>query len=261
MRITGRDNARIKEIHKLITSGRARRERGLFVVEGVRICTDALRSRIGIETLVYSDSAAQRYPEQLELLRAACETELSVPNDLFDKISDTKSPQGVLCVCKTPRLRLPIEQIVQGGKYLALESLSDPANLGTIARTAEALGIDGLILSSGSCDPYSPKALRAGMGSLLRIPLVVADDFIALIEALQQKGLRAYAAVPARDAVAVTKLPLCDGGIVMIGNEGNGLSEEAKAVAQRVTIPMAGRAESLNAAAAAAIMMWEMCRA
>lgn len=260
MRITGRDNARIKEIHKLITSGRARKERGLFVVEGVRICTDAMGSGIEIATLVYSDSALLRYPEQVAQLREVCEQELSVPNDLFEKISDTKSPQGVLCVCKMPELRLPVGQIRVGGKYLALENLSDPANLGTIARTAEALGIDGLILSAGSCDPYSPKALRAGMGSLLRIPLTVTEDLIGLIEELKAKGIPAYAAVPARDALAVTEVPLCDGGIVMIGNEGNGLSEEAKSAADKVTIPMAGRAESLNAAAAAAIMMWEMCR-
>lgn len=259
MRITGRDNPRIKHISKLISSAKARRESGLFVLEGARICTDAYESDIEIVTLVCSDNAELKYSDALNKLRRSCENELSVTNELFAKICDTKNPQGILCVCRMPRLRLTGDRVLSGGKYLALETLSDPANLGTIARTAEALGIDGIIMSADSCDPYGPKALRAGMGSLLRIPILVCDDFLQFICFAAQR-MPVYAAVPRSDARSVSEMPLCNGGIVMIGNEGNGLSEQAINAAVPITIPMSGRAESLNAAAAAAIMMWEMCR-
>lgn len=260
MRILSRDNPKIKEITKLISSGKFRREKGLFVIEGERICTDALLSGICIETLVYSDRGQDKYPDSIAALRKVCKSELSVDDGLFEKIADTKNPQGVLCVCRINNARLAVAEISAGKRYIALENLSDPANLGTIARTAEALGIDGIILSEGSCDPYSPKALRAGMGSMLRIPLVMTDNFISFITKLKSDGVRIFSAVPARDALPVTDANLSGGGIMMIGNEGNGLTEAAKVIGNCVTIPMAGRAESLNAAAAAAIMMWEMCR-
>lgn len=261
MRITSRENRQIKEIAKLYKNGRSRKENGLFVVEGARICADAAESGVLIETLVCSDTGAAHYSETAEELSAVAGRVLSVPDAVFSALADTAHPQGIMAVCRMPELHLSPEDIRRDGRYLGLEDLRDPANLGTIARTAEALGFDGLILSPGCCDPYGPKALRAGMGSLLRIPLLRAEDFFNLLEAFRAAGLTVFAAVPDRKASDVRCAELGKGGVVLIGNEGNGLTEKAVAFADlSVTIPMPGRAESLNAAAAASILMWEMTR-
>ncbi len=261
MRITSRENRQIKEIAKLYKNGRSRKENGLFVVEGARICADAAESGIEIVTLVCSDTGAARYPDAVKALSDAAGRRISVPDAVFAALADTAHPQGILAVCRMPELSLRPEDIRPDGRYLGLEDLRDPANLGTIARTAEALALDGLILSPGCCDPYGSKALRAGMGSLLRIPLLQTEDFLASLDAFRKAGLPVFAAVPDRSAADVRQAGLHRGGVVLIGNEGNGLSPEAVAFSDRpVTIPMPGRAESLNAAAAASILMWEMTR-
>lgn len=261
MRITSRENRQIKEIAKLYKNGRSRKENGLFVVEGARICVDAADSGIAIATLVCSDAGAARYPQATAQLSEMAELVLSVPDAVFAALADTAHPQGILAVCRMPALRLDPKRLRPGGRYLGLEELRDPANLGTVARTAEALGLDGLILSPGCCDPYGPKALRAGMGSLLRIPLLQTEDFFAELARFRAAGLSVFAAVPDRAATDVRRAGIEAGGVVLIGNEGNGLTPQAIAFADRpVTIPMPGRAESLNAAAAASILMWEMTR-
>ena len=156
-------------------------------------------------------------------------------------------------------------------KLLLLENVQDPANLGAIARTAEALGISGLLVSSG-CDVYAPKALRASMGALLRLPVEVVDagavlsgegktPVSPLLTQAEALGFKTYASTPAADAVPVTEADFSGPVLCVVGNEANGVTPETMAAcAERVTIPMTGRAESLNAAAAGAILMWEMVR-
>jgi TrmH family RNA methyltransferase len=155
---------------------------------------------------------------------------------------------------------LPWRTVIRSGwppRVVALENVQNPENLGAVARTAEALGLDGLLLSGG-CDVYHHRALRASMGALLRLPVTQTDDLPA---ALCQSRLPCYAAVPDAGAAPVTQCDFAHGGVIVIGNEGGGLSEEAVAACgHKITIPMRGRAESLNAAAAAAILCWEMVR-
>ena len=252
-RITSRQNGRIKEIIRLTSSADARKETGAFVLEGARLCGDAAASGIEILLLCVSDSAAGR--KEAGTLTAVAKETMTVPDSLFAQISETKSPQGLLCVAKTPSLWRKMMR--PGGRYLALENISDPGNLGTIARTAEALGLDGLILSGG-CDPFSPKVQRASMGSLLRLPLVKADSLPVF---LKNQRLPSFAAVPAMDAADAGLEDFAGGGIICIGNEGNGLTAKTeKSCSRRITIPMAGRAESLNAAAAAAILCYLLTR-
>jgi TrmH family RNA methyltransferase len=144
------------------------------------------------------------------------------------------------------------------GRYVALENINDPSNLGAVSRTAEALGVSGIILSANGCDPYSPKSLRASMGTLLRMPIIIMNDFV---ECIKNSGLKSYACVVDSNAKSITDVDFCDGSVVMIGNEANGLTTEAKAVAsEKITIKMTGKAESLNAATAAAISIWEMMK-
>lgn len=259
--IFSRDNKQVKLTVKLLSSAKHRKETGLFVLEGIRLCHDALQTGVKIESLFYTPLAKGKYFEQVGALTGAADNVYETDGDIFAKLSDTASPQGVLCLCRLPALIIADEDIKTGGKYLALEDISDPSNLGAMARTAEALGIDGMILSKGCTDPYGPKAMRASMGSLLRIPVSVADDLPRTITALQNRGIPSFAAVPAAGAQPANTLDFRKGGIMAIGNEAGGLTEKIISVCETcVTIPMAGRAESLNAAAAAAILMWEMVR-
>ena len=254
MRITSRENPLVKQICSLQTSAKARRESGLFLLEGLRICKDAYENGIRFEKLVVSDGAAGKYAEEISLLSGSAEQCVNVTDELFKKMSDTDSPQGIMALTAIPEKKMSPSK---GGRYIGLENLADPSNLGAVSRTAEALGVSGMVLC-GCTDPYSPKALRASMGTLLRVPLYFSDN---LIDTAKNCVLRSIACVVDRQARSVASVDFCDGDLLMIGNEANGLTENTKKSADiSITVPMAGRAESLNAAAAAAIVMWEMMR-
>lgn len=257
--ITSRDNPTIKEIIKLQKSAKYRREQRLFIAEGVRLCCDAALSGAKIKKFIYTKQAMEKYSDDFKLISASGCEKIEVSTDIFLKISDTKSPQGLLCVISMLDKSILVDKIENTGRYVALENISDPSNLGTILRTAEALGIDGIILSEDCCDIYSPKTARGSMGAVFRMKFCVVKSFPELIEELTKKGIKTYASTP-RDAVSVTEHDL-KSGVVLIGNEGAGLRDETiSACSQRIKIPMEGRAESLNASAAAAILMWELIR-
>ena len=254
--ITSRENPLIKLVAALQVSSEKRRRNGLFVLEGLRICKDACDNGIRFDKLIVSDAAAEKYAADTEKFSLISDECYKIPDSLFKKISDTKTPQGIIAVAKMPVTGSC--GIDKNGKYIALENVADPSNLGAISRTAEALGVNGIILSSDGCDPYSPKALRASMGTLLRVPVFVTESFA---ETLKSTGLKRYACVVDKTAESIKEQSFENGSVVMIGNEANGLTDSAKQSADvLVTIPMTGRAESLNAAAAAAIAMWEMMK-
>lgn len=254
--ITSRENPLIKLVAALQVSSEKRKRNGLFVLEGLRICKDACDNGIKFDKLIVSDAAAEKYAADTEKFSLISDECYKIPDSLFKKISDTKTPQGIIAVAKMPVTGSC--GIDKNGKYIALENVSDPSNLGAVSRTAEALGVNGIILSSDGCDPYSPKALRASMGTLLRVPVFVTESFA---ETLKSTGLKRYACVVDKTAESIKEQSFENGSVVMIGNEANGLTDSAKQSADvLVTIPMTGRAESLNAAAAAAIAMWEMMK-
>jgi TrmH family RNA methyltransferase len=152
------------------------------------------------------------------------------------------------------------QRIIGGGRYIALEGIQDPSNLGAIARTAEALGLDGMV-TFGCCDMYSPKALRASMGAFFRLPIFVSDDIISLTQELKSRDVNVFACVPDRTAHDIRGLDFSCPTLAVVGNEGNGISDELKdACSMQITVPMIGRAESLNASHAATVIMWEMMR-
>lgn len=253
--ITSKDNSLIKLVCALQGSSNVRREHNLFVLEGLRICDDAYACGVKFDKLIVSDTAFSKYEKAVLRFAQNAKEYYKIPDNLFKKISDTSSPQGIIALAQMPEKST---QINKTGRYIALENINDPSNLGAISRTAEALGVSGIILSSGGCDPYSPKSLRASMGTLLRMPLIFFDDFANGIE---QSGLRSYACVVDKDAKSITDVKFTNGTVVMIGNEANGLTDKAKAAANLcVTIKMSGMAESLNAATAAAISIWEMMK-
>ena len=260
--ILSRANPRVKAYVRLCSSASERRERGLFVLEGARLCADAAISGVKIKEAYLTEAAREKYPDAAKLICEAAQETYSITGEIAGKMSDTNSPQGIFCVCPALDKWLDLDTIGKDGSFAALENVRDPSNLGAVFRTAEALGLSGLILSEGCCDVYSPKVLRASMGAVFRLPvMLVKGDFAAALRALSQKGFRTLAAVPDADAKPVTQIGDFRGAVAVIGNEGNGLSEGCKAVCdEKITIPMKGRAESLNAAMAAGILMWEMTR-
>ncbi len=258
MEITSRDNRLIKEYRRLSVDAKYRRECGLFVAEGARLCGDAVRSRIVIETALITAHARQQYADVVAQVEENAHQAADIPEALAAYLADTDTPQGVFCICRIPTAE-HVPNAVQC--YAALERIQDPGNLGTMIRTAEAFGLGGVLLSDGCCDPYSPKVLRSSMGGVFRLPLIAVGTLAKRLPQLHAEGFRSYACVVDRDAVAVQKTTFPRGSICVIGNEGSGLlAETVAACSQRVTIPMAGRAESLNASMAAGIVFWEMVK-
>ena len=254
--LTSRANALVKQMTAVRKSARERRENGTFFLEGARLCADAAISGTVVLVCLYTQEAAQKYADRLAAVLSCAEKTQRISGELAGYLSETQNPQGVFCLC---RMRTPQTRIDPTGKYIALSDVQNPDNLGAISRTAEALGASGMIVEGG-CDLYNPNAQRASMGSLLRLPIVQTQDLAALLEECRQNGMRTYASTPDADALAVTQADFSGGAVCVVGNEGAGLRDALLQSCTRVTIPMRGRAESFNAAAAASILLWEMMR-
>ncbi|MBQ3135975.1 MAG: RNA methyltransferase [Clostridia bacterium] len=257
-RLDSVSNEKIKMAVKIASSSKARKETGLFFLEGLRLCRDSALTGTQIRYAFITDKAYERFTSDAELIFSKANEAFLISQAVADKLSLTQTSQGFFCLCaKEPSLS--VSSVDFGGKYIALENIQDPANLGAICRTAEALGIKGAILY-GCCDRYSPKSQRAAMGSLLRLPVFDSADLCKDIEFLKKKGMSVYATSPDSSCEKITGVSM-DGGVVcVIGNEGNGVSEDVFSLCRKLTIPMQGNAESLNASMAAAITMWEMMR-
>ena len=250
--LTSKTNPRVKSAAALLDR-RERKKTGRFLLEGARLCADAAANGVTVETLFLTEAAAEKYPAEAGLLMQTARNAFYISESAAEKLSDTKHSQNIFCVCQ--RKNTPFT-VTPNGLYVFLDSVQNPDNLGAVSRTAEALGFDGLVVSGG-CDVDSPKALRASMGALLRFPVISAENGAGWLRNCLDGGLRVLAAVPDRSADEITQIELTAGAVLVIGNEGNGAGEETLALCtDRVTIPMAGKAESLNAAAAAAIAMF-----
>lgn len=252
--ITSRENQLVKDTARLLSSARARRQASQFVLEGLRLCRDAVRCGYAPQIVLFTERLHAAHPADVEEICAAAGKCYCISEAIAEKLSDTPAPQGVFCLLQIP----PALPFGGRGKYIGLENLADPSNLGAVARTAEALGMDGLLLFGAGCDPYAPKAQRAAMGALVRLPVYSFTDFAAFAE--KHPGVRTFAAV-VKDGLPVAQADFSPPCMVLIGNEANGLSSQTQALCSaQLTLPMPGRAESLNAAVAAAILMWEMVR-
>lgn len=258
--ITSVQNQKIKEAAKLVSSASYRRKKGLFVLEGLRLCTDVLRSGLRADSLFVTERTLEKNKKEIKPLLEISENSYLINEAVADRISDTKNPQGIFLVMNA----LPIleeESFSENGKVLLLEDVQDPGNLGAISRTAEALGITELIVSGG-CDIYNPKALRASMGALLRLSVRETGCIKDTIKKAETSGYRTYASTPSEDAVKITDVDFTGNVLCVIGNEAKGVTAETLHLCnESITIPMTGRAESLNAGAAASILMWEMVKA
>ncbi len=248
----------LKDIKNLEKSKKARDEQGLFITEGIKLFMEAPREDIC--AVVTTARFAAEHPEAIARIPRGVDAVTDLKEDRFAGLSDTKSPQGVLTVQRKTAFD---REKVLGGKaplLLFLENLQDPGNAGTILRTAEAAGVDGIFLLEGSVDMYNPKTIRSTMGSIFRVPHFYVPDTADFLRELKERGIRSYAA-HLGGTCDYTEPDYTAGSAFLIGNESRGLTELAAACADTlVKIPMAGKVESLNAAMAAGILMFEAGR-
>lgn len=256
--ISSKENKRIKYLKKLSASASFRREEGVFAAEGLRLCSDALQSGAEVVSAYFSESFAEKNSGFVDEATARAGESYLLKDSIFSAVSDTKTPQGVLFVIKRLDKSLDFDKIKNNGKVLALETVQDPVNLGTILRSAEAFGISAVVLTRDCCDVYSPKVTRGSMGAVFRLPFYITDDLPALIGEFNRYGT-SFAAVLDKDSVSLNECSFEGAALAVVGNEGNGLTEDTvKACTHKLYIPMSGKAESLNVSAAASIILWEM---
>ena len=259
-RITSRDNDKIKQLIRLQTNRKARREEDAFVIEGVRLAQEVLRCGLFVKQVFATEEGARRYEDVWDALCQKAEQAYFIHESLESRISEVKAPQGIYCVCKTPHQ--PLTELAGAGRrFLALDRLQDPGNMGTIIRTADALGADGIIAGEGCADVFSPKVLRSTMGSAFRMKIWTVEDLAQTMTDLQGEGFGIFGAALDDTAVRLGEIPFPEKTVVIVGNEGNGISQPVlDACDRKLFIPMKGEAESLNAGVAASLILWEMCR-
>ena len=260
-------NKEIKELAAWNRKSKARKEDGVFLIEGTKMFLEAPMERIRksfvSESFFKAESQKQENGENSPCLEKlnVCGYEV-VTDSVFAKITDTMTPQGILCVMNRFTYELQDLLIRRNPTLMVLEDLQDPGNLGTIMRTGEGAGIDGIIMSKGCVDIYNPKTIRSTMGSLYRVPFVYTDDLSGTIQSLQKEGICFYAAhLKGTDFYDEVDYAVAKGIGFLIGNEGNGLKDETADLADSyIKIPMEGKVESLNAAIAATVLMYEAYR-
>lgn len=242
-RITSRKNPLLQQVKKLFSSRREREQTGLFAADGTKLLEEAAKYCPGLETAILSDGVEVLLPERVRIIR--------VPGDVMESISPMASPQGAVFLCRLPE-KTPFRPV----PGMLLDGIQDPGNLGTILRTADALNVP-VVLLEGCADAYSHKVVRASMGAVFRVP-VVSASWVQVRDACMEAGIPI--AVTALDdrAVDIRQAALSKMAVV-IGSEGQGVRREIlEGAGEKLIIPMNPHCESLNAAIAAAIVMWQM---
>ena len=257
MKITSRKNQLVALSKGLLREKRLRDEEGLFGAEGVKLCLEALKAGIEAKWALVSETACGKFVEAVREIEEKCAVTV-VSDDVYLYLSEQKSPQGIFLAGQILDKSVNLDRILNSGKILLLDCVQDSGNLGTMLRTAEALGIGGVILSGDCADVWSPKTLRASMGSAFRLPVCVMDT-VGAVKAVKERGFAVYAAMLDETAKRLGSFRFPEKSAVVIGNEGHGVSREAAELCEKVYIPIQG-AESLNAAAAAAILCWELSK-
>ena len=250
--ITATSNKRIKWLVSITEKAKERKKEQVFVVEGSKMFEEADEKYI--REIYVSESYIEKNGISDKLQKVGFET---ASDEVFKKISDTKAPQGILCVMNQYKYTLEDLLNKDNPVLVLLEDIQDPGNLGTILRTGEGAGIDGVIMTKDTVDIYNPKTIRATMGSIYRMPFLYVDSLHEVIEKLQEKGILVYAA-HLKGNEYYDNFDFKKGTAFLIGNEGNGLKKETADLADfYLKIPMEGKVESLNAAIATSLLMYE----
>ena len=243
-KITSRKNPLLQQVKKLLSSKKAREEAGLFVADGTKLLQEAVKYYPGLDTVILSEGVEAEVPRQVRLIR--------IPGDVMESISPMQSPQGALFLCRLPEKKafLPVPGM------LLLDGIQDPGNLGTILRTADALDVP-VVLLEGCADPYSHKVVRSSMGAVFRTP-VIQSDWQTVKTACSEAGISIGVTALSERAKDLRCSDL-KAMAVVIGSEGQGVRKEILDSADaELIIPMNPHCESLNAAVAATIVMWQM---
>ncbi len=260
--ITSTANRQMKRIQQLNRKAKARYEQQVFVAEGLKMCLEAPRERI--QAMYISESFLSEEGKMAKLAGYSYEV---VSDQVFRAVSDTETPQGVLCLVEMPRYSLDdltgVSDTAEdsgNAHLLILEGIQDPGNLGTMVRTGEGAGVTGIIMDKPTVDIFHPKVIRGTMGSLYRMPFYITSDLPDTIRQLKGQGIALYAA-HLKGAMVYDQPDYRKPTGFLVGNEGNGLSPQIACMADAyIKIPMEGRVESLNAAVAAALLMYEANR-
>ncbi len=265
--ITSENNVKLKEMIKLQKNARHRKKEGLFVAEGIKLVQEAAKYGKLRQVLIRESLWITKWQEKPENEIAA---EFSgnerhvgvdvVPDDLFDQVADTVTPQGILGMVDMPVYSL--EEILNSRSrlYLMLDDLRDPGNLGTMIRTSEAAGVAGVIMSKGTVDLFNPKVVRATMGAIFRVPFIYVDSLPETIMQMRKKEISVYGTI-LEESMVYDDPDYTKPSAVVVGNEANGISREVReSLSGRIHIPMEGSVESLNAAVAAAVVLYEASR-
>ena len=243
-RITSRKNPLLQQVKKLLSSRKAREEAGLFVSDGTKLLEEAVKFFDGLDTVILSDGVEAQVPEIVKVIR--------VPGDVMESISPMQSPQGALFLCKLPAK----PKFMPKKGMLLLDGIQDPGNLGTMLRTADALNVP-VVLLEGCADPYSHKVVRSSMGAVFRTP-VVQSTWEEVHTACKAAGIPVGVTALSNRAKDLRNADVKQIAVV-IGSEGQGVRKEILESADaELIIPMNPRCESLNAAVAATIVMWQM---
>lgn len=251
--ITSRKNSDVRMMRELLRSAAYRRETDLFAVEGDHLCGELSRHS-ALECFLYTEKAAHKYPDTVQSAIRKAQRSLVITDELSEYITDTKTPQGMFAVAE--RFGSPIPENAK--RLVVLDGVQDPGNVGTIIRAAEAFGTDAVLYSPTCADKFSPKTLRASMGSVFRIPVQYYSDAENLRGFLN--GFTVYGAMLDETAKRLGEVKFPEKTAIVIGSEGSGISPEIAAVCdEKIYIPIQG-AESLNAAMAASVLLWEISK-
>lgn len=261
-KITSLQNETIKNVVAVAKSRKLRQAGGVFVAEGARLCGELPAAGIKIDELFFTPRALAAYPDILEELFAISTNCFEITEDVAGKISSTEVSQGVIAVCQTPVHNLRDFAFAERGKYLFLEQIADPGNLGSLIRTAAAFGVAAIVATENCADFYNPKVVRAAMGGHFKLPLYTMPTLPEWIAHARDNGVLVYATALAAESVSIKTVPFEGACAVVVGSEANGLlPETVSACTAPLIIPMLAGNESLGAAAAGAIAIWELCKA
>lgn len=252
--ITSTSNSQVKYLVQLQNKSKVRKENKEFVVEGLKMVEEAPKDRV---VKVYASESFMKLNDKI-INQLGTDYEI-VSDNVFLQMSDTKTPQGILAIIKM--MEYTIEDFFKGQPLITIiENLQDPGNLGTIIRTGEGAGISGVLMSPNTVDIYNPKTIRSTMGSIFRVPFLYADNFFEAIDYIRSKNIVLYAAhLDGKNNY--TSEDYGKGSAFIIGNEGNGLTTGATDKSDvLIRIPMSGKVESLNAAVATTILLYEAKR-
>lgn len=260
--ITSKSNSTIVKIGKLVNK-KSRNEAGLFTCSGIKLFEEAFDFNAEILYIILNNNSSfdNEIIEKIKICKSRDAKIICVTDSVFDKLTDEKSPQGIIAVCKLLKNISSSFTFVENEKIMMLESLRDPGNIGTIIRNAAAFGIDRLIMSSDCADVYSSKVVRGAMGALFKVKISIVEDLKSAISELKANGRRVLTAALSSESLILSKNNISKNDVIIIGNEGHGASKEVIDLSDdTIFIPISSNTESLNAAIAAAIFMWELSK-